>query len=87
DGHNQEEKSLSGTSPLGGYQERCGRAMGITGKKIERIIIAGLLDECKKAHAYCRENGFRIMQGNPCLIDGEHRNKVKIVTEENEAQQ
>jgi hypothetical protein len=61
--------------------------MDITGKKIERIIVAGLLDKCKKARAYCRENGFRIRQVNPCLIDGEHRNKVKIVAEKGEAEQ
>jgi hypothetical protein len=63
--------------------------MDITGKKVERIIITGLLDEYKKAHAYCRENGFRIIQVNPCLIDGEHRSNVtsfEIVAEKDEVE-
>ena len=50
--------------------------MDITRKKVERIIITGPLDECKKAQAHCRKNRFRIIQINPCLTDDEHRNKV-----------
>jgi hypothetical protein len=64
--------------------------MDITGKKIERISITGLLDEYKKAQAYCRENGFRIIQANPCLTDGKHRSNVtsfEIVAEKDETDQ
>ena len=43
--------------------------MDITRKKIERIVIIGLLDEHKKAQAYCHANGFRIIQTNPCLVN------------------
>jgi len=39
--------------------------MDIAGKKIERIIIADALERHKKADAYCRGNGFCIMQVNP----------------------
>ena len=64
--------------------------MDITEKKIERIIITGSLDEYKRAHAYCRENGFRIIQTNPCLTNEKRRGNVtsfKIVAEKDEAQQ
>ncbi|OGP54369.1 MAG: hypothetical protein A2Y65_09205 [Deltaproteobacteria bacterium RBG_13_52_11] len=50
--------------------------MDITRMKIERIIITGSLDEYKNAHEYCQENGFRIIQTNPCLTDKEHRNRI-----------
>jgi hypothetical protein len=64
--------------------------MDITGKKIERIFITGPLDEYKKAHAYCRENGFRIIQANPFLTDGKNRSNVtsfEIVAEKDETDQ
>lgn len=50
--------------------------MDITNKKIERIVITGSLDDYKKAHEYCRKNGFRVIQTNPCLTDNDHRNRV-----------
>jgi len=64
--------------------------MDITNKKIERIIISGLLDEYKKAQAYCQEHGFRIIQTNPRLTDEKYRHKVtrfEIVAEKDAAQQ
>jgi hypothetical protein len=63
--------------------------MDIMGKRVERIIITGSLDEYKKAQAYCRENGFRIIQANPYLTDEKHRSTVtsfKIVAEKDEAE-
>ncbi len=50
--------------------------MEITKKTIERIIIRGRLEEYKEAEAYCRANGFRIIQNNPCLNDNEHPQRV-----------
>jgi hypothetical protein len=50
--------------------------MDVTRKKIERIIITGLLDEYKKAQAYCQANGFRIIQTNPRLTDEKYQHKV-----------
>lgn len=50
--------------------------MDITKKKIERIVITGLLDEYKKAQAYCQANGFRIVQTNPRLTDEKYQHKV-----------
>ena len=50
--------------------------MDITRKKIERIVITGLLDEYKKAQAYCQANGFRIVQTNPRLTDEKYQHKV-----------
>ncbi len=64
--------------------------MDIAEKKLGRIIITGSLDEYKKAQAYCRANGFRIIQADPYLTDGEHVNTVtsfRIVAEKGEAQQ
>jgi len=50
--------------------------MEITRKKIERIAITGSLGEYKKAPVYCRANGFRIIQTNPCLTNEKHRGKI-----------
>jgi hypothetical protein len=50
--------------------------MEIMRKKIERLVITGSLDEYREAHAYCQENGFRIIQTNPCLSGGKQRNRV-----------
>lgn len=64
--------------------------MDITRTKIERITIRGLLDEYKKAQAYCQEHGFRIIQANPRLTDEKYQHKVtrfEIVAEKDEAQQ
>jgi len=64
--------------------------MDITEKKLERLIITGSLNEYKKAQAYCRENGFHIIQADPYLTDGEHLSTVtsfRIVAEKDEAQQ
>jgi hypothetical protein len=64
--------------------------MEITEKKIERVIITGSLDEYKKAQAYCREHGFRIIQADPYLTDEKHLSTVtsfRIVAEKDQAQQ
>jgi hypothetical protein len=64
--------------------------MDITEKKIKRITITGSLDEYKKAQAYCRENGFRIIEADPYLTDEKHLSTVtsfKIVAEKDEFQQ
>ncbi len=61
--------------------------MDIRKKRTEHIIITGSLDEYKKAQAYCRENGFRIIQADPYLTDEEHLSSVtrfRIVAEKDE---
>lgn len=43
--------------------------MEIKRENIERVIITGTLDEYKSAQAFCEQEGFQIVQINPCLFD------------------